>query len=61
MVPEHSGPAEQELIVWQERKFGTHDKTNLSLLSHFGFFGLYFMILLNRTWATGAIPLRTVN
>lgn len=39
----------------------THERTNLSLLIQLEFFGLYLKILLNRTWATGAIPLVRVN
>ncbi len=35
----------------------THERTKRSLFSHLGFFGLNFMNLLKRTWATGAMPL----
>lgn len=37
----------------------TYERTNLSRLTQLEFFGLKFMILLKRTWATGAIPLNT--
>jgi hypothetical protein len=36
---------------------GTHERTKRSRLSHLGFLGLNLMILLKRTWATGAMPL----
>ena len=35
----------------------THERTNLSRLSHFGFLGLKVMNLLNRTCAAGAKPM----
>lgn len=40
MPPEHSGPPQQNVEDLTERKLRTHDRINLSLLSHFGFFGL---------------------
>lgn len=38
-------------------RFSTYESTKRSLLGQFGFFGLKFMNLLKRTWATGAIPM----
>lgn len=35
----------------------TYERTKRSLFNHLGFLGLNFMNLLNRTWATGAMPL----
>jgi hypothetical protein len=42
---------------WIYEILSTHERTNRSRLSHFGFLGLKVMNLLNRTWATGAIPM----
>lgn len=38
-------------------KVSTYERTKRSLFSQSGFFGLKFMNLLKRTWATGAIPI----
>lgn len=35
----------------------TYERTKRSRFNHLGFLGLNFMNLLNKTWATGAIPL----
>jgi hypothetical protein len=39
---------------WRE---GTYERTNRSRFNHSGFLGLKVMNLLNRTWATGAMPI----
>ena len=38
-----------------------YERTNRSRFSHLGFLGLNFMNLLQRTWATGAMPLSRVS
>lgn len=38
-------------------RISTYERTKRSLFSQSGFFGLKFMNLLKRTWATGAIPM----
>jgi hypothetical protein len=43
--------------VITRRSFKTYERTNLSRLSQWGFLGLKVMNLLNRTWATGAMPI----
>lgn len=40
-----------------QRSRVAYERTNLSLLTQPGFFGLKVMNLFQRTWATGAIPM----
>jgi hypothetical protein len=44
-------------IEWMYENGKTYERTKRSRLSQSGFLGLKVMNLLNRTWATGAMPI----
>lgn len=50
-----------EIVLWLEKpresEVDTYERTKRSRLTQSGFLGLKFMNLLNKTWATGAMPM----
>ena len=56
-----SSSTRAKIFLWWvssgETQAGTYERTKRSRLAQSGFLGLKFMNLLNRTWATGAIPI----